>query len=352
MPRYSRSNLNRELTDPVTSCLFILSSLHLLPNLTHFSLLVTPSAKIEFDIEKYFKHLINLQKLIIRKDSYTYKISRIQQLNSIQSLPNLQHLEWFDILPRDLEILSSLPCLPQLQYIHLQNTLITNEILFYLTKISTISSLKSDRFSPRKSKLNINGFNYLLLLKETLKELEISTTEIIYDELLMVQYPAEADCTENEYEVHLTLEHINILKEFIHLKSLSFNKICITRECLDNLLISLAQYQNLKILNLESICFPSFTILSTIYSLEELSLSYPYNNNKEEYNDKDLIILCSLTNLKVLILFHSINLSKMIRKQLKEKTLKIPQSTTDCNLTFEQLEEFIYNDDNDCEEEN
>ncbi|CAF4544686.1 unnamed protein product [Rotaria sp. Silwood2] len=360
MQPYSISNLNRELSDSITSCLSILSSLHLLSNLRYFFVLVQPSAKIEFDMGKYFKHLTKLQKLIIRQDNYTYKRSRIQQLNAIQYLSNLKHLEWFEILPNDLQILSSISHLPQLQYIHLQSTLITNEILYYLSKISTISSLKSHRFSPIKSKLNINGFTYLLSLKETLKELEISTKNIKYDELMMIQHPVQADCTEDEYELHLTSEHVNILKQFVNLKSLSFNKINITREYLDNLLISLAQYNNLKILDLESICFPSFTIISTIHSLEELSLSYPCNNNREEYTDKDLFILCSLKNLKVLILYHSMNLSKKIKKQIKEKTLKKPQSATCCNLIFEQLEEFIYNndddedddDENNCEEEN
>jgi hypothetical protein len=351
---HSISNLNREISNPVTSCLSLLSSLHLLPNLTYFFIIVTRSTKIEFDIEKYFKNLTKLEKLIIREDYYTCTRNRIQQLNSIKFLSNLKHFEWFELLPNDLQILSSIPQLPPLQYIHLEHTLITNQILFYLSKISTINSLKSDRFSPIKSKLNINGFNYLLSLKETLKELEISAKNIKYDELMIIQHPTEADCTEDEYEVHLTSDHINILKQFVHLESLSFNEINITREDLDNLLMSLAQYNNLKILNLESICFPSFIILSTIYSLEELSLSYPCNNNREQYTDKDFLLLCPLKNLKVLILYHSINLSKMIRKQLKEQTLKIPQSTTSCNLTFEQLEEFSYNgddDENGCEEE-
>ncbi|CAF5106783.1 unnamed protein product [Rotaria sp. Silwood1] len=357
MQPYRISNLNRELFDPMTSCLVVLSLLYLLPNLTYFFILVTSNTKIEFDINKYFKHLAKLEKLIIRQDNYTCKRSRNQQLNSIQYLSNLKYLEWFEILSKDLRILSSISHLPQLQYIHLQHTLITNEILNYLSKISTINSLKSHRFSPIKSKLNIDGFNYLLSLKETLKELEISAKNINYDELVMIQYPTEADCTPDEYEVHLNFEHINILKQFIYLKTLSFNKISITRENLDNLLINLAHYNNLKILNLESICFPSFTVISTIHSLEELSLSYPYNNNREEYTDKDLFILNSLKNLKVLILYRSINLSKTIRKQLKDKTLKIPQSTTRCNLTFEHLEEFIYNnddddDENDCEGEN
>ena len=233
-----------------------------------------------------------------------------------------------------------------LEYIHLEQTLITNEILYYLSQIPTINSLKSHRFSPIKSKLNINGFYSLLALKETFKELEISTKNIIYDELSIIQYPIEADCTEEEYEVHLISEHIDIFKQFIHLKSLSFNKICIAREDLDILFITLAQYNNLQILNLESICFPSFTILSTIYSLEELSLAYPCNNNREEYTDKDLLILSSLKKLKVLILYHSINLSTAIRKQLKEQTLNACS-----NVIFEQLEEFIYNNDESDEEE-
>ncbi|CAF4838796.1 unnamed protein product, partial [Rotaria sp. Silwood1] len=253
-------------------------------------------------------------------------------------------------------ILSSISHLPQLQYIHLQHTLITNELLYYLSKISTINALKSHRFSPIKSKLNIDGFNYLLSLKETLRELEISAKNINYDELMMIQYPAEADCTEDEYEVYLTFAHVNILKQFVYLKTLSFNKISITRENLDNLLISLADYKNLKTLNLESICFPSFTAISTIHSLEELSLSYPCNNNTEEYTDKDLFILYALKNLKVLILYYSINLSKTIRKQIKDKALAVPHSNTCCNVTFEQLEEFIYNNDddndNDSEDEN
>ncbi|CAF1389753.1 unnamed protein product, partial [Rotaria sordida] len=135
--------------------------------------------------------------------------------------------------------------------------------------------------------------------------------------------------------------------QFIYLKTLSFNKINIIRENLDNLLINLAHYNNLKILNLESICFPSFIVISTIHSLEELSLSYPYNNNGEEYTDKDLFILYSLKNLKVLELYYSMNLSKTIRKQLKDKTLKRLQSTTCSNATFEQLEEFFYNNDDD-----
>ena len=58
-------------------------------------------------------------------------------------------------------------------------------------------------------------------------------------------------------------------------------------------------------------------------------------------------ILSPLKNLKALILYYSINLSQKIRKQLKEKTLKIQQSTSADNLPFEQLEEFIYNDDED-----
>ncbi|CAF1224280.1 unnamed protein product [Rotaria sp. Silwood1] len=359
MQPYRISNLNRELFDPMTSCLVVLSSLYLLPNLTYFFILVTSNTKIEFDINKYFKHLTKLEKLIIRQDNYTCKRSRNQQLNSIQYLSNLKYLEWFEILSNDLRILSSISHLPQLQYIHLQHTLITNEILYYLSKISTINSLKSHRFSPIKSKLNIDSFNYLLSLKETLKELEISAKNINYDELVMIQYPTEADCMPDEYEVHLNFEHINILKQFIYLKTLSFNKISITRENLDNLLINLVHYNNLKILNLESIFFPSFTVISTIHSLEELSLSYPYNNNREEYTDKDLFILNSLKNVKVLILCRSINLSKTIRKQLKDKTLNIPQSTTRCNLTFEHLEEFIYNnddddddDESDCEGEN
>jgi len=37
------------------SCLFILSSLHLLFNLTHFSILAASRLKIEFSIDKYFK---------------------------------------------------------------------------------------------------------------------------------------------------------------------------------------------------------------------------------------------------------------------------------------------------------
>jgi hypothetical protein len=86
--------------------------------------------------------------------------------------------------------------------------------------------------------------------------------------------------------------------------SLSFNKISITRDNFDNLLINLAQYNNLKILNFESMCFPSFTIISTIDSLEELSLSHLWNNNRKEYMDKDLFILSSLKNLKVLILYY------------------------------------------------
>ncbi|CAF3776038.1 unnamed protein product [Rotaria sp. Silwood1] len=356
MQPYRKLNLNRELSDPTTSCLVVLSSLHLLPNLTYFFILVTSSTKIEFDINKYFKHLTKLEKLIIRQDNYTCKRSRIQQLNSIQCLFNLKYLEWFDIVPNDLRILSSVPYLPQLQYIHLQYTLITNELLYYLSKISTINALKSHRFSPIKSKLNIDGFNYLLSLKETLRELEISAKNINYDELMMIQYPAEADCTENEYEVYLTFAHVNILKQFVYLKTLSFNKISITRENLDNLLISLADYKNLKILNLESICFPSFTAISTIHSLEELSLSYPCSNNREEYTDKDLFILYALKNLKVLILYYSINLSKTIRKQIKDKALAVPHSNTCCNVTFEQLEEFIYNNDddndNDSEDEN
>ncbi|CAF1404072.1 unnamed protein product [Rotaria sordida] len=347
MQPYSISNLNKELSDPITSCLIILSSLHLLPNLIYFFIIVKPSTKIEFDIDKYFKSLTKLEKLIIRQDNYTYKKSRIQQLNSIQYLSNLKYLEWFEILPNDLRILLSISHLSQLQYIHLENTLITNEILYYLSKIPTINSLKSHRFSPIKSKLNINGFNYLLSLKLTLKELEISTKNINYDELMMIQHPTEADCTEDEYEVHLTSEHVNILQQFIYLKTLSFNKINIIRENLDNLLINLAHYNNLKILNLESICFPSFIVISTIHSLEELSLSYPYNNNGEEYTDKDLFILYSLKNLKVLELYYSMNLSKTIRKQLKDKTLKRLQSTTCSNATFEQLEEFFYNNDDD-----
>ncbi|CAF0849440.1 unnamed protein product [Didymodactylos carnosus] len=358
---YSASNLNIELSNPITSCLFILSSLHLLPNLTHFFILVKSSAKIEFDIEKYFQHLTKLKKLIIRQDNYTCKISRIKQLNSIKLLSNLEHLEWFEILPNDLKILSTVPLPSRLEYINLEQTLITNEILYYLSKIPTINSLKSHRFSPIHSKLNINGFNYLLSLKDTLKELEISAKNIQYNGLMMIQYPGEADCTEDEYEVHLTQEHINILKQFVNLKNLSFNQININREDLDNLLISLAEYNNLTILSLEYVRFPSFTSISIINSLEELSLSHPYNNNREEYTDKDLFILYPLKKLKVLLLYYSMNLSKMIRKQLKEKTLKIPQDSLFCNLAFQQLEEFIYNDnnddddngddENDCEEE-
>ena len=68
---------------------------------------------------------------------------------------------------------------------------------------------------------------------------------------MIAQYPTEANCTEDEYKVHLSSEHVNILKQFVHLKSLSFNILSIKREDLDNLLISLAQYNNLKVLNLE-----------------------------------------------------------------------------------------------------
>lgn len=334
--------------NPTRSCLDLLSSLYLLRNLKHFSILVKSTMKIEFDIEKYFKSLTNLEKLIIRQDNYTYKKSRIQQLTSIQqSLTNLKYIQWFDILPNDLKILSSTSCRSHLQHIHLEETLITNEILYYLSKIPTINSLKSHRFSPRKDKFNIHGFNCLLLLKETLQELEISTKRIQYDELLIIQNPLESDCTEDEYELYLTFEHINILKQFIHLNNLSFNKIKIEIEDLNNLLIHLAQYNRLKILNFESICFPSFEILSTIYSLEELSLAYPLNKNRDEYNDKNLLELSSLRNLKVLILYYSINLSNKIRKKLKEQTLNKLSSVNNSNLIFKQLEEFIYNNDQD-----
>ncbi|CAF5116294.1 unnamed protein product, partial [Rotaria sp. Silwood1] len=95
MQSYRKLNLNRELSDPTTSCLVVLSSLHLLPNLTYFFILVTSSTKIEFDINKYFKHLTKLEKLIIRQDNYTCK------------------RKWFDIVPNDLRILSCVPYLPQ-----------------------------------------------------------------------------------------------------------------------------------------------------------------------------------------------------------------------------------------------
>ncbi|CAF0723990.1 unnamed protein product [Didymodactylos carnosus] len=180
-----------------------------------------------------------------------------------------------------------------------------------------------------------------------LKELEVSAKHIMDDELMMMQYPREADCTEDEYEVHLTQEHVNILKQFVNLKNLSFNRINIDREDLNNLLISLAQYNNLIILSLEYVCFPSFTSISIINNLEELSLLHPYNSNREEYTDKDLFILYPLKKLKVLLLYYSMNLSKTIRKQLKEKTLKISQDGPFCNLAFQQLEEFIHNDDDD-----
>ena len=350
------STSHREYSDPIASCHLILESLYLLRNLTHFSILVKSSAKIEFDIDKYFKHLAKLQTLIIRQDNYTHKRSRMQQLLSIKHLPCLTHLEWFEILPHDLEVLSSISSPPHLQHIHLQETLITNELLLNLSKIPSITSLKSDRFSPIKSILNVNGFSHLLALKETLQDLEISAKRINYDELQMIQHPTEVDYTEDEYEVYLTVDHINVLKQFVCLKFLSLNKIIVTRECMDNLLMHLSQYNRLKILYLESMCFPSFMILSTIHSLEELSLSYPYNHNSEEYTDRELLMLYPLKNLKVLILFHSMNLSKGIRKQLQEKTLKISQSATPSDLIFEQLDEFIYNnndnnDDSDEEEE-
>ncbi|CAF3883268.1 unnamed protein product [Adineta steineri] len=334
-------NIKKELMNPVQSCLCLLSSLHLLPNLIHFFLLVSSSTRIEFDIEKHFQKLTKLQKLIIRLDYYINQRTPMKQLTSIHYLPNLKHLEWLDVVPNDLQILSSIAYLPPLQYIHLQHTLITNEVLHYLSKISTITSIKSDRFSPIQSKLNLIGFNYLLSLKETLKELEISTKDIVYDELMIMQQPTEADCTEDEYEVHLTFEHVNIFKQFIHLTTLSLNKIRISIKDIDDLLSSMAYHNKLKILNLESVCFPSFTILSTMISLEELSLSYPYNRHQEEYTDKDLFKLYSLKNLKVLILYHSINLTKMTRQQLKRND----------NLIFEHLDEFIYNDDDEDKED-
>lgn len=129
--------------------------------------------------------------------------------------------------------------------------------------------------------------------------------------------------------MYLTLDHIAVLKQFLNLQSMSLNRINITKEYLEDLLITPSKYDRLKILYLEAICFPSFTILSQMNSLEELSLSYPCNNNNyEEYTDTELFMLGSLKKLKVLILDDSRNLSKAIRTQLKER-----------------LEEFIYNND-------
>ncbi|UJR11190.1 hypothetical protein I4U23_015371 [Adineta vaga] len=317
--------------DATTTCLCLLSSLNLLSNLTYFSLLVKSNTKIELNIEKYFKCLTKLQTLILHQDNYTWKRSRNQQLTSFQYLTNLKHIEWFEFSLSDLQILSSLSCKPPLQYVHLQETLITNQILLYLSQIPTITSLKSHRFSPLRAQLNINGFHHLLSLKETLKELEISVKHLQYDEL----NPNESDSTDDEYEVHITSEHIDILKQFRNLTSLSFNTINISKENMNNLLISMAHYKQLKILDLDSVCFPSLTILSEMTSLEELSLSYLRNDNREEYTDEHLLMLASLKNLRILELCYSFNLSKELRKQLKK--------TTDWCPVFVKLEEFIYN---------
>lgn len=345
---YSFSNANPtiDILELTVSCHVLLSSLHLLPHLTYFFIIVRSSMKVEFDINKYFKCLTKLEKLIIRQDNYTCRKSRTQQLTSLHLLPNLKHLEWFNTIQNDLEILSSFP--NQLQYIHLETKLITNEILYYLSKIPTINSLKSHRYSPIKGKLNIHGFKYLLSLKETLKELEISARDIIYNELTMIQYPLDADCTDDEYEVHLTDEHVSVLKQFIHLKCLSFNRIKITREYLDNLLKSLSCYNNLKILNLEWTCFPSLSVLSMMQSLEELSLTYLHtNNDSEQYADKDFLLLTSLKDLKVLLLYHSIHLSRELRNKLRYQTMK--NSKTCHNRLFEKLEAFSCDD---CDEVN
>jgi len=188
--------------------------------------------------------LSKLERLVVQQDNYAWKQSRIEQSNAITLLPNLKYLQWFNIIPNDLKILSSISSQTQLQFIHMENTLITNEILYYLSQILTINSIKS--------KLNIDGFKYLLALKDTLKELEISTKNIIYNEIMIIQHPAVSDCTENEYHVDLNSEHIDIFQQFIYLKSLAFNKINIPRKDLENLLTHLGPYGNLKVLDFES----------------------------------------------------------------------------------------------------
>ena len=325
--------------ETTTTCLCLLASLNLLPNLTYFFLLLRSGAKIEIDIDKYFKCLTKLEKLIVRQDNFTGGRSRIQQLNALTCLPNLKYLEWFEFSSSDLQIVVSLPCRPLLQYVHLQETLITNEILYHLSRIPTITSLKSHRFSPLQTKLNINGYKYLLALKESLKELQISAKHIKYDELMMVQYPAESESTESEYEVQITSEHVDILKQFIHLTRLSFDQISITKENMDNLLISLVDHHTLKVLDLTSVSFPSMVVLSQVTSLEELVLSYPNREDGAQYTDEDLMILSPLKNLRVLELYYSFNLQSKTRKRLKAHT------KSNCSFIFEKLEEFFYNDD-------